>query len=233
METTDNKTFMITPVSNLTNDTSYSVRIKAGASDTSSNRLGTDYLWGFSTIAATTATTTSVVTIPVPDTEQITSFTNTSGEDHDYLINAPSYTDNGNGTTTDNGTGLIWQKQDDAVARTWAAAGTYCSGLNLGGYSSGWRLPTPRELMSIMDFETYNPAINSTYFSNTLSQNYWSSTTSANDASKAWYVAFGYGGVYDNPKTNTYYVRCVQGGSDSGIWGFSYLINESPVKSIL
>ncbi|MGK5093896.1 DUF1566 domain-containing protein [Deltaproteobacteria bacterium TL4] len=61
---------------------------------------------------------------------------------------------------TDNVTGLLWQKQDDATTRTWADAGTYCSGLNLGGYSSGWRLPTPRELMSIANYDSFSPAIN-------------------------------------------------------------------------
>ncbi|MGK5092169.1 hypothetical protein WDW89_09200, partial [Deltaproteobacteria bacterium TL4] len=75
--------------------------------------------------------------VHVPDTGQTTSYTDTFGEDHDYLINAPSYTDNSNSTITDNVTGLLWQKQDDGKTRTWDSAGTYCTGLNLGDYSSG------------------------------------------------------------------------------------------------
>ena len=61
-----------------------------------------------------------------------------TGQDGAYNINPRSYTDNGNGTITDNVTGLVWQKEDDNTTRTWAAAGTYCDGLILGGQSD-WR----------------------------------------------------------------------------------------------
>jgi len=57
----------------------------------------------------------------LPDTGQTQSFTSTFGEDSDYTINPPSYTDNGDGTITDNVTGLIWQKEDDNTTRIWAA----------------------------------------------------------------------------------------------------------------
>ena len=45
----------------------------------------------------------------LPDTGQTLSATATFGEDSDYTRNAPSFTDNGNGTVTDNNTGLMWQ----------------------------------------------------------------------------------------------------------------------------
>ncbi|MEI7509315.1 MAG: hypothetical protein WCJ62_07610 [Flavobacterium sp.] len=48
----------------------------------------------------------------LPDTGQTTSYTSTFGEDNDYNINVPSYSDNGDGTVTDNVTGLMWQKAD-------------------------------------------------------------------------------------------------------------------------
>ena len=77
---------------------------------------------------------------------------------------ARSYTDNGNGTVTDNATGLLWQKcfkgrnndgtcSDDAGVTdtaTWADAGTYCSGLSLAGKT--WRLPTRQELETLPDY---------------------------------------------------------------------------------
>ncbi|MBF0353512.1 MAG: DUF1566 domain-containing protein [SAR324 cluster bacterium] len=164
--------------------------------------------------------------IPVPDTGQTTSYTTTFGEDHDYLINAPSYTDNSNGTITDNVTGLMWQKENGSQTN-WSAAGSYCEGLTLGGYAD-WRLPTKKELMSISHYGTYNPAINTTYFPNTNSSSYRSSSTVAGDTSVAWGVDFGYGGVSTYYKTASYDVRCVRGGQ-SGIWSLDYLANAGTV----
>ncbi|MDO8446572.1 MAG: DUF1566 domain-containing protein [Deltaproteobacteria bacterium] len=165
---------------------------------------------------ADTATITAATPAPVgtgrmPDTNQTTSYTTTFGEDHDYTINPPSYTDNGDGTVTDNVTGLVWQKQDDATTRTWDNAGTYCDASTLGGYSD-WRLPSQIELISIIDNGVYNPSINTTFFPGTSSSYYWASTTYANNTSGAWIVIFSYGGSHYNNKTYSNYARCVRGG---------------------
>ncbi|MBI4654572.1 MAG: DUF1566 domain-containing protein [Nitrospirae bacterium] len=113
-----------------------------------------------------------------------------------------------------------------AVTYNWyQASGTYdatynpslqnvCSSLAVGGHSD-WRLPTKKELMSIVDYSiSYpGPTINTTYFPNTKSFYYWSSTTYAGDPSYAWSVGFGEGGVYDGYAKDYYnYVRCVRGG---------------------
>lgn len=146
----------------------------------------------------------------VPDTGQTTKYSIAFGDDSDYLINPPSYTDNGNGTITDNVTGLVWQKQDDGTLRTWDEAIAYCSGNTAGLPGSGWRLPTDFELMTIVDYGTYNPSINTTYFPNTVAASYWSSTTGANGTTSAWDVSFYYGTVYDGSKPANFYVRCVR-----------------------
>jgi len=145
---------------------------------------------------------------PLVDTGQTTVYA--TGDDASYTIDPPSYTDNGNGTITDNVTGLSWQKQDDATTRTWDAANTYCAGLSLAG--TGWRVPTRRELMSIVDYGKYSPAINSTYFTSTRGDYYyWSSTTYARNTASAWLVDFYYGGVgVSGNKTYTFYVRCAR-----------------------
>lgn len=132
-------------------------------------------------------------------------------QDGSYSINPLSCTNNGDGTVTDNNTGLIWQKEDDGTARTWDAAGSYCASL-----STDWRLPTKKELMSIVDYSIPypGPTINS-IFTNTKQSNYWSSTTHAGYPSYAWYVNFSVGGVDSYGKDyygSDYYVRCVRGG---------------------
>ncbi|RJR18073.1 MAG: DUF1566 domain-containing protein [Nitrospiraceae bacterium] len=145
------------------------------------------------------------------DTGQTGDFTAVFGEDSDYSILPPSYNDNGNGTVTDNVSGLMWQKEDNNTTYKWAAALTYCGDLALGGYSD-WRLPDEFELMGIVDYGTYNPSINTTYFPGTEASGYWSSTPYANDSSSAWDVYFYSGDVSYYSKSGNYYVRCVRGG---------------------
>ena len=120
------------------------------------------------------------------------------------------FTDNGDGTVTDNATGLIWQKEDDGVARNWHDAVKYANGLDLAGHKD-WRLPTVQELGTIMDYSRYNPAIDP-IFSNAKSSTYWSSTTYASNTNGAWYVGFSNGNVNGSNKSYGNYVRCVRGG---------------------
>jgi hypothetical protein len=202
------------------------------------------------------------IAAPVPDTGQTTSYTDTFGEDSDYLINPPSYNkldENGNDlpdTATswtmvrDNVTGLIWEvKTDDGSVHdkdntyTWydsnpdtngGDAGTPGNGTdtedfinalnssNYGGYSD-WRLPTMEELLSIIDYGIYNPAINGSYFPNRMSSRYWSSTTLVDSSSRARYVNFiyGYGSAYGsdnyNNKSDSHHIRAVRGGQTGAI----------------
>jgi hypothetical protein len=155
----------------------------------------------------------------IPDTGQITSYTNIWGEDSDYTINPPSYTkldENGAdlpdsatqwAMIRDNVTGLIWEnKTDDGGihdkdnAYTWYDPNTATNGGNAGTPGNGtdtqdfidalnaakfggfqdWRLPRVKELSWIVNANRYSPAINTVYFQNTMSTDYWSSTTYAN-----------------------------------------------------
>jgi hypothetical protein len=136
-----------------------------------------------------------------------------TGQDGDYIINPPSYTDNGDGTITDNVTGLVWQKQDDGTKRTWDNAITYCSNLTLAG-QTGWRVPTRIELISIVDYGGSRPTINGTYFPNTTASAYWSSTKYLGDPMTAYRVTLYFvTGSSDIGSTGySYYVRCVRGG---------------------
>lgn len=92
------------------------------------------------------------------------------GQDAQHTGNAPSYTANGDGTVTDNVTGLMWTQTPDtngdgninaADKFTYAAAVPYCDNLTLAGYDD-WRLPDIKTLYSLMDFRGTDPMGNDT-----------------------------------------------------------------------
>jgi hypothetical protein len=138
--------------------------------------------------------------VRLPDTGSTQSYTSTFGEDNDYIFNSPSYTDNGDGTITDNITGLMWQKVDGGEM-TIENAITYCSDLTLAGYDD-WRLPSPIESFSILNQQNNNPAINNTYFTATGAEYWWTSAYQINDANKVWVTNAG-GGIGNHPKSET------------------------------
>jgi hypothetical protein len=85
--------------------------------------------------------------------------------------------------------------------------------LNLCGFgTTGWRLPTRRELLSIALNDGSNPSIDASYFPGTQSNWYWTSDTYAPGPSGAWIVIFGGGNSSAGSKTFTYYVRLVRSG---------------------
>ncbi len=120
-----------------------------------------------------------------------------------------AYTKSGN-IVTDSVTGLQWQ--DDAVATTttWQGAIDRCEALTLDTYSD-WRLPNLNELTSIVDDTKSNPSIDTTVFTNTFSNVYWSSTTNVY-SSYAWAIPFRHGKQSFYTKTDSSYVRCVRAG---------------------
>jgi hypothetical protein len=122
-------------------------------------------------------------------------------------------TDNGDGTVTDTGTGLVWQQMEPRWME-WGGAVSYCAGLALGN-ASDWRLPNVKELESLINFGSRAPAIDTSKFPNAYDDYYWSATTDATYSDGAWYVDFYDGTVYaaDVYKDEAYYVRCVRRGS--------------------
>jgi hypothetical protein len=72
------------------------------------------------------------------------------GQDGQFIINSPSYTDNGDGTVSDNVTGLVWMKEMGEKL-TFDEAFDYAENLELAGYSD-WRVPTIKELYSLILF---------------------------------------------------------------------------------
>jgi len=115
-----------------------------------------------------------------------------------------------NGTVADTLTTLEWQQVDDDAYRTQDVARTYCNGLTLGG-SSDWRLPTVKELLTLVNHELTpsSPSIEPV-FTGTDNEVYWSTTPLAGSASKAWGVFFGPGEATNGSVSNAARVRCVR-----------------------
>jgi len=125
------------------------------------------------------------------------------------MVDTPNYTDNGDGTVTDNGTALVWQQNASTALVVQADAAAYCAELNLAGYTD-WRLPTIVELVSIVDPTEFNSAISSTYFPNTLSSFFWTTTPDASEAGDVWTVTFDIGSVTSAGVIESGYGRCVR-----------------------
>ena len=116
----------------------------------------------------------------------------------------------GSNTVVDQGSGLEWQKNNDATPRNWQAALAYCEELSLDS-KTDWRLPSIRELKSIVNDHRYYPAIDPVFTCQPSS--YWSATTVINHpATSAWIVNFANGDDNWYVKTNSYRVRCVRAG---------------------
>ena len=142
-----------------------------------------------------------------------------TGQDGDHQAGvawpSPRFTDNADGTVTDNLTGLVWLKNANCFgSKTWASALADCNTLNSGecGLSDGsaegdWRLPNVKELQSLTDFSNYGPALTTGHpFTNVLGNGYWSGTSYAYSTDSAWYVSMNHGYVYYYNKSNYYYV---------------------------
>ena len=127
-----------------------------------------------------------------------------------------AYIDNGNGTVTDIETKLMWQQGTAVDKMNWDDAMSYCLYLSLAGYTD-WRLPTLDELKTLVDLDARWLKINYTYFPNTLSDSYWSSTTYADSTNGAWGVGFSYGKVDHGWKGGRLNVRAVRGGQPGAL----------------
>ncbi len=104
---------------------------------------------------------------------------------------------------------LMWGKTlSDKM--NWKNAMEACKELTIGGYKD-WRLPTIKELISIIDYSKCKSAVIDG-IKECQSDSYWSSTTVAGSTDYAWYVYFYVGYVSYDDKGSDYYVRPVRGG---------------------
>ncbi len=105
--------------------------------------------------------------------------------------------------------GLAWQDNEDINKKSlsWDNALKYCH--NLAG--GDWRLPNINELLSITDIEgnNNNPSLKDG-FTQRVNGKFWSSTTSAKDENRAWFIDFTDGSDGTTNKTDKFLVRCVK-----------------------
>lgn len=145
---------------------------------------------------------------------------------------SPRFADNGDGTVTDNLTGLIWLQRASCLGSgNWLTATTEAGNLSNGytgggdggydcnlsdGSSAGdWRLPSLRELHSLIDYGENSPALPSSepFDGENIGTAFWSSTTLDHNSTVAWVVSINTGAVETWPKTNTgRYIWPVRGG---------------------
>ena len=110
----------------------------------------------------------------------------------------------------DKQTGLVWEQEPDRFHGTWTEAAAHCREKVVGG-QSGWRIPTVKELSTLMDSSQRDPALPAGHpFSNIKSAIYWTGTPSATDDMVAWHVSFFTGEAVTDQKSQTRRVWCVR-----------------------
>ena len=131
------------------------------------------------------------------------------------------YINHGNGTVTDSKTALMWKQCSEGqsgssctgsyIAQVWQTALNTANNSTFANYSD-WRLPSAKELQSLVETGCHNPAINTALFPNITIAGLWTSTTYAPDASGAWVVYFDGGFVSINGKSSNFGVQLVRAG---------------------
>ncbi len=128
----------------------------------------------------------------------------------DYGVN--NFTDNADGTITDEATGLMWEQGDSSAGMNWEDALAWVELMNNQDYLgyNDWRLPNAKELQSIVDYTrspdtsasaAIDPVFNATQITNVAGQAdypfYWTGTTHIRGVEGSGqagaYVAFGRG----------------------------------------
>lgn len=112
------------------------------------------------------------------------------------------------GVVTDTQTGLEWQQTDDGNSYTFAAAPGRCTGLG-----TGWRVPSMKELQTIVDESLAYPAVDKTVFTSIPSGNglpsCYETSTQLAGSTLGWLVCFDTGRATYDSASDAYRVLCV------------------------
>jgi Protein of unknown function (DUF1566) len=117
---------------------------------------------------------------------------------------------------TDQKTGLVWARCN--LGQVWG--GSACSGTSVSltheealAQAKGlgdWRLPSVKELASLIERGCYPVAIDSAAFPATTATSVWTATPDATNPSRAWTVDFRSAEVEDDDRSFRYHVRLVR-----------------------
>lgn len=145
------------------------------------------------------------------------------------LPNARSYDTGGSDTVLDLVTGLEWQAKVPEETFTWREAAAHCDGLVIGD-RTGFRLPKRIELVSLLDLERAEPAIDLAAFPGTPGEWFWSASPSAEEPTRAWYAYFYFGYPDVDERESAFRVRCVRSPGPKPPAGARYELAESSVR---
>jgi hypothetical protein len=112
------------------------------------------------------------------------------------------------GTAYDTKSQLTWERYPSLYIYSWEEAQTHCRDLDLDG--SGWRVPSVKELQTLVDEGRTEPSVDSFAFPVTANAKYWTSTVRASDKSRGWLVSFSFGSTSTDDISHFYRVRCVR-----------------------
>jgi hypothetical protein len=117
---------------------------------------------------------------------------------------------------SDRATGLSWDRNASPATfpMSWAEAFEYIGGLNRSGYHGigNWRLPSRRELFSLISHQQINPALPEGHpFTDVFAGYYWTSSESRRLSDQAWYIHLGGGRIYRGMKHGAYMLWPVAG----------------------
>jgi hypothetical protein len=145
------------------------------------------------------------------------------GQDGSYLINPPSLTNNGDGTITDNLTGLTWEQktaENEQYLYTYSDACNYCESLNLAEHDD-WRVPTRKEYSTLLNLGRVSPALDTAFFpfyTSAIEVYYWTSSLYQLDPTKMWTIQISFGTIekYPYSEASPIKIRCVRGSAEPG-----------------
>lgn len=131
-----------------------------------------------------------------------------------YASAAPSGADHA--AVFDSKTGLTWSAEPlGGKELNHAAAMKACADLDLMGHKD-WRAPTIQELLSIVDYTRYDPAVDTDFFKGPYGWT-WSSTLAKAPSGFAWYVGLILGYSFRYNRDGNYFVRAVRAGQQLAI----------------
>lgn len=113
-------------------------------------------------------------------------------------------------------TGLTWLTAPvDCGEKPWSEAIEEAKKVRVFG-ATDWRLPTIQELLSIVDYERFDPAVDPDFFKGPYGW-VWSSTPAASPSDYAWSVFLYDGDSYRYGQAGHFRVRAVRAGQPLGL----------------